>query len=84
MKKNFWNNWDFKTIVLIVIFVSTAIYNQATSNAKVEHLQEQRNKDVETVKLIRDNDMKSIGDDIKQLLDMVKELRDELRGKKDK
>lgn len=58
-KKTFFNNWDLKSIIIIAQLAVTLgggfiVYGEYKSD--VEYLKAQRDKDVETVKMIRDND----------------------------
>ena len=84
MTKNFWNNWDFKTIIQIVIIIGGFVYTFATLKSEVNNMGEQRNKDVETVKMVREMDLKSINENMKEIKDVLKDIRDDLKTKRDK
>ena len=69
-KKDFWNNWDFKTILQIAIIIAGFIVAYTKLEAQVFSNRELYVKDIEYMK----EDMRDIKDQLKELTEEIKKI----------
>lgn len=81
MKKDFWNNWDAKTIVTIVIVIGTALFNFGYSKSEADNTNKKLSEHliIADGKISEYNNSKTDIEVIKNKLDNIQKTLEEIK-----